>query len=167
MDAMDDQRGLSRWLLSAENSSLRCIRTPPGLTLCNRNHSASGPRIPDFSNPPIYPNNSIMSTPMSLYLFGDQSTLSKDDLGALLLMGGNPYLNTLADQAAFLLRKEIQSLSWSQREQFPSFANFQDLILIDASKPIHQALQSALSCVHHFALFLWYAHVHPPLLSTY
>ena len=96
-----------------------------------------------------------MSASSSLYVFGDQSTLSKDDLGALLLRGGNPSLNSLADQAAFLLRKEIQSLWWSQREQFPAFANFQDLVTIDASKPLHQALQSALSCVHHFALYLW------------
>lgn len=96
-----------------------------------------------------------MATPLSLYLFGDQSNPFRDDLGALLLVGGNPILNTFLDQAALSLRQEIQTLSWSQREQFPSFCNFLDLLAIDASKPLHPAVQSALSSVYHFALFLW------------
>jgi len=99
--------------------------------------------------------NSRMAPPTSLYLFGDQTTQCKDDLAALLLLGGNPTLNTFIDQAASSLRQEIQSLSWSHRDQFPSFSNFLDLLAIDASKPLHPALQLALSSVHHFALFLW------------
>lgn len=95
-----------------------------------------------------------MSAPLSLYLFGDQSNPFKDDLGALLLLGGNPILNTFLDQAALSLRQEIQTLPWSQREHFPSFCNFLDLLAIDASKPLHPSLQLALSSVNHFALFL-------------
>ena len=97
-----------------------------------------------------------MAPPLSLYLFGDQTTQCKEDLAALLLLGGNPTLNTFIDQAASSLRQEIQSLSWTHRDQFPAFSNFLDLLAIDASKPLHPALQLALSSVHHFALFLWY-----------
>lgn len=96
-----------------------------------------------------------MAASVSLYLFGDQTTQSKGDLGALLLAGGSPTLNTFIDQAVVALRQEIQSLPWFQRDQFPSFSNFLDLLAIDASKPLHPALQLALSSVHHFALFLW------------
>lgn len=96
-----------------------------------------------------------MSPPLSLYLFGDQTYPFRDDLAALLLIGGNPVLNKLFDQAALSLRQEIQSLSWSQRDRFPSFCNFLDLLAIDASEPLHPALQLALSSLHHFALFLW------------
>lgn len=96
-----------------------------------------------------------MAAPLSLYLFGDQTTQSREDLRPLLLVGGNPILTAFIDQATLSLRKEIQSLSWSQRERFPSFSSLLDLLAIDASKPLHPALQLALSSVHHFALFLW------------
>ena len=96
-----------------------------------------------------------MAAPVSLYLFGDQDSQFRDNLGALLLMGGNTTLNAFFDQAALLLRQEIQALSWSQRDQFPSFCNFLDLLAIDASKPLNTALQLALSSVHNFAVFLW------------
>lgn len=96
-----------------------------------------------------------MALPVSVYLFGDQTYDFRDDLGALLLVGGNPLLNNLFDQAALSLRQEIQSLSWSQRDRFPAFSNFLDLLAIDSSEPLHPALQLALSSLHHFALFLW------------
>ena len=96
-----------------------------------------------------------MAAPISLYLFGDQDGQFRDNLGALLLIGGNPTLNAFFDQAALSLRQEIQTLSWSQRDQFPSFCNFLDLLAIDASKPLHPALQVALSSVHNLAVFLW------------
>lgn len=99
-----------------------------------------------------------MAAPLSVYLFGDQTAQFRDDLGALLLVGGNPILNTFLDQAALGLRQEIQSLARSQRDQFPSFCNFLDLLAIDPSKPLHPALQLSLSSVHHFALFLWLEH---------
>lgn len=96
-----------------------------------------------------------MAPPLSLYLFSDQTTHAREDLRALLLERGIPILTTFIDQAALSLRQEIQSLSWAQRERFPSFCNFLDLLAIDASKPLHPALQLALSTVHQFALFLW------------
>ena len=96
-----------------------------------------------------------MAAPLSLYLFGDQDSQFRDDLGTLLLVGGNPILNTFFDRAALSLRQEIQALPWPQRDQFPSFCNFLDLLAIDTSKPLHPALQLALSSVHHFAVFLW------------
>ena len=96
-----------------------------------------------------------MATPLSVYLFGDQITQFRDDLGALLLVRSNPILNSFLDQAALELRREIQSLSRSQRDRFPSFCNFLDLLAIDSSKPLHPALQLALSTVHHFSIFLW------------
>ena len=96
-----------------------------------------------------------MAAPLSLYLFGDQDSQFRDDLGALLLVGGNPILNAFFDRAALSLRQEIQTLPWSQRDQFPSFCNFLDLLAIDTSKPLHPALQLALTSVHHLAVFLW------------
>lgn len=95
-----------------------------------------------------------MAAPLSLYLFGDQDGHFRDNLGVLLLTGGNATLNTFFDQIALSLRQEIQTLSWSQREQFPSFHNILDLLSIDATKPFHPALQLALSSVHHFAVSL-------------
>ena len=95
-----------------------------------------------------------MATPLTLYVFGDQDGLFRDNLGVLLLTGGNPILNTFFDKVALSLRQEIQTLSWSQREQFPSFANILDLLAIDATKPFHPALQLALSCAHNFAVSL-------------
>lgn len=108
-----------------------------------------------------------MAAPLSVYLFGDQTSPFRDDLGALLLVGGNPILNTFLDQAALALRLEIQTLSWSQRDHFPSFCNFLDLLAIDPSKPLHPALQLALSSVHHFALFLRYVHHGMDVLTIY
>lgn len=99
-----------------------------------------------------------MAAPLSVYLFGDQTAQFRDDLGALSLVGGNPILNTFLDQAALGLRQEIQSLSRSQRDRFPSFCNFLDLLAIDPSKPLHPALQLSLSSVHHFAILLRYEH---------
>jgi hypothetical protein len=96
-----------------------------------------------------------MAAPLSLYLFGDQTTQSKEDLRTLLMVGGNPTLNSFTDQAALSLRTEIQILDWSQRQQFPPFASLLDLLAIDDSKPFHPAIQLALSSVHNFALFLW------------
>lgn len=96
-----------------------------------------------------------MAASLSLYIFGDQDNQFRDDLGALLLVGGNPFLNTFFDHAALSLRQEIQTLPWSQRDQFPLFCKFLDLLAIDASKPLHPALQLALSSVHHLAIFLW------------
>lgn len=95
-----------------------------------------------------------MANMLSLYVFGDQDGQFRDNLGVLLLTGGNPNLNTFFDKVALLLRQEIQTLSWSQREQFPSFCNILDLLAIDATKPFHPALQLALSSVHHFAVSL-------------
>ena len=97
-----------------------------------------------------------MATPPLLYLFGDQDTQFRDELGTLLLVGGNPILNAFFDRAALSLRQEIQTLPWSQRDGFPSFCNFLDLLAIDSSKPLHPALQLALSTVNHLAVFLWY-----------
>ena len=96
-----------------------------------------------------------MAGPLSFYLFGDQNSQFRNGLETLLLVGGNPILNAFFDRAALSLRQEIQTLPWSQREHFPSFCNFLDLLAIDASKPLHPALQLALSSVHHFAVFLW------------
>lgn len=95
-----------------------------------------------------------MTPPLSLYFFGDQESQFRDNLGALLLTGGNPILNTFFDKVALAIRQEVQTLSWSQREQFPSFCNILDLLAIDASKPFHPALQLALSSVYHFAAAL-------------
>ena len=95
-----------------------------------------------------------MATPLSFYLFGDQDGKFRDNLGALLLTGGNPTLNTFFDKVALSLRQEIQTLSWSQRDQFPSFCNILDLLSVDAAKPFHPALQLALSSTHHFAVCL-------------
>ncbi|KAL8929785.1 MAG: hypothetical protein Q9208_000929 [Pyrenodesmia sp. 3 TL-2023] len=95
-----------------------------------------------------------MASRLSVYLFGDQTFQFKGDLGALLLSGNNPSLNDFLDQAALSLRQEIQSLPWSQRDQFPTFWNFLDLLAIDTSKPLHPGLQLALCTVHHLAVFL-------------
>ena len=95
-----------------------------------------------------------MANPLSLYFFGDQDGQFRDNLGILLLTGGNPTLNTFFDKVALSLRQEIQTLSWSQREKFPSFSNILDLLSIDTAKPLHPALQLALSTVHHFAVSL-------------
>ena len=96
-----------------------------------------------------------MAAPITLYPFGDQDSQFRNDLGALLLVGGSPILNAFFDRAALPLRQEIQTLPWSQRDQFPSFCNFLDLLAIDTSKPQHPAMQLALSSVHHIAVFLW------------
>lgn len=95
-----------------------------------------------------------MVAPLSLYLFGDQTTQYKENLRTLLMVGGNPTLNSFTDQAALSLRQEIQTLPWSQRDQFPAFATLLDLLGTD-DKPNHPAIQLALFSVHNFALFLW------------
>ncbi|KAG8525582.1 Type I Iterative PKS [Bacidia gigantensis] len=86
-----------------------------------------------------------MAGPLSVFLFGDQDSQCRDHLGELMLTGSNPILNTFFDQAALSLRQEIQRLPWSQRDSFPSFSNFLDLLAIEASKPLHPGLQLALS----------------------
>lgn len=96
-----------------------------------------------------------MAASLSVYLFGDQTADFQDDLRALLLVKSNALLATLIDQATVSLQREIQSLPWSQREQLPSFGNLLDLLSIGASKPLHPALHLALSCLHHFGLYVW------------
>jgi len=96
-----------------------------------------------------------MSAPLSLYLFGDQTTQPKEDLRKLLMVGGNPTLNSFTDQAALSLRQEIQTLDWSQREYFPTFTSLLDLLAIENLEHLHPAIQLSLSSIHNFALFLW------------
>jgi hypothetical protein len=95
-----------------------------------------------------------MATPLSIYLFGDQSTQNKEDLRTLLQVGGNPTLNAFTDQAALSLRQEIQALPWATRDQFPAFTTLLDLLGIEDG-PKHPAIQLALSSVHNLALYLW------------
>lgn len=129
-------------------SKLKCIHVLP----IYKSFSSLGSRDVDCQSLLQEPCN--MANMLSLYVFGDQDGQFRDNLGVLLLTGGNPTLNTFFDKVALLLRQEIQTLSWSQREQFPSFCNILDLLAIDATKPFHPALQLALSSVHHFAVSL-------------
>lgn len=92
----------------------------------------------------------------TIYLFGDQAFLSKDDLRKLLLVNHDQILNDFTDQAAFHLRQEIQSLPWNQREKLPVFANLLDLLALDAKadKPLHPALFLAISTAQHIATYI-------------
>jgi hypothetical protein len=88
-----------------------------------------------------------------IFAFGDQAAFNREDLRPLVLRGGE-YVHPFLSQTLFALRREINSLPWDQREQFPTFSTFLELLDIDNSKPLHPGLQVALSCIYQFAVYL-------------
>ena len=92
-------------------------------------------------------------------IFGDLTGDFRTGLGRLAAGKDNVLLTSFFEQAAFVIRAELGTLSVCEREDkgFVQFTSIVDLLanLRDVSSP-HPALEKALTCTHQFASFIRY-----------
>ncbi|KAL1854109.1 Type I Iterative PKS [Paecilomyces lecythidis] len=89
-----------------------------------------------------------------VYLFGDQTGEFETGLRQLLQAKNNSLLTSFFERCFYVLRQEISKLPPSQRQIFPRFTSVVDLLARYRECGPNPALESALTCIYHFACFI-------------
>ncbi|KAJ9319649.1 hypothetical protein DTO271D3_418 [Paecilomyces variotii] len=89
-----------------------------------------------------------------VYLFGDQTGEFETGLRQLLQAKNNSLLTSFFERCFYALRQEVSKLPPSQRQIFPRFTSIVDLLARHREFGPNPALESALTCIYHFACFI-------------
>jgi Starter unit:ACP transacylase in aflatoxin biosynthesis len=92
----------------------------------------------------------------AVFLFGDQTGDYRDFLRKALKRKDFPLVESFLDQVSIALRDEISRLPRKYRERTPNFASISDLVGQHCySKSLSPEIDSAITCIAHFAHFIW------------
>ena len=91
---------------------------------------------------------------IQLYLFGDQTYDNNAKLRCLLLSNSDPFLIAFFERAFQALRAEIGQLPLREREGFPRFSSFIDLLVRQREAGLNAAFEKALACIYQFGYFI-------------
>ena len=89
-----------------------------------------------------------------IYVFGDQTSDFDAGLRRLLSIKNNGLLTAFFEQLHYSLKVEIGRLPGLEREQFPRFTNFIDLLARYRESGNNPALESTFTCAHQLASFI-------------